>query len=694
MRKSHNGVMKRILLSLAMCGLFLVGFGRPKIANLIYPKTVDQMACYEIAFETDSYDNPYDPNVIRVYADFKGPDNRSYTTEAFYYEGYGFSKSGQCEVAVSNRKSGWRIRFTPNVPGNWTFEIHALDRSGASVVSSWDGVQLTFQCKPVASAQGFITQANTMFLKREVVENGQLQIHSFFPVGPNIAWYNCSDNGKYTKPYGIYDYEKYIDALSGNANYMRIWLNRYQFLSLYGPEHTQFENGKPVMYFDNTMNQKDAAELDHIMEYAAQHGVTIMPCIFNYRNFQTKSSVANLPSSVQPSDWINNPYHTVLGLSNKAEFFKNEEAKRIARNMIRYVVSRWGYATNVVCWELWNECNNMFDETPDIKAQWDIVDWHEEMAAYIRSLDPYHRPVTTSLGKKLDVVYPNAFKDLDLVQDHNYQNIHKAKSKEQFSQILLQSSQNARQDFPEQPFFMGEFAFGQSKAGHSYEEKDPHGIDIHNSLWSSVFSCSIGPASFWYWDFLKKANLFRCFKPMTTFCGNLPLLSDSFTPKNTGTVVGNSLLFPNNLETYYMINATEDTILGWGQDVGFSYQSLRWSADPVGENGHFVNQSVNDPQAYVYTLNESKKPKPIARRNTISIPITKQRRGTRYMVKWYDAETGLEMKDEATEVVVRNVFLFRRVLSFEFPSSVRDLKASRVNNTLGDAVFVLYRIQD
>ena len=684
--------MRKLFLVFVLGISVLTVFGRPKIANLSFPNTVNLFDCYEIALETDVYDNPYDPDVIRVFAEFFGPDNRSFIVEGFYYEGYGFSRSDKIEVAVPNRVQGWRIRFTPVMAGKWSFVVHAVDKTGEAVVSSMDSKLLSFQCQSVDSAKGFITMANTMFLKRTVVEDGKLQNRSFFPVGPNIAWYDCADYNKYTKPYGIYDYEKYIDALSGNANYMRIWLNRYQFLSLYGPEHTQFKNGKPVMYFDATLNQKDAAELDYIMDYAARNGITIMPCIFNYRNFQTKSSVASLPESVMPSDWINNPYHTVLGLRSNAEFFTNPEAIRISKNLIRYIVSRWGFATNIVCWELWNECNNMFDETPSKKVQQDIINWHREMADYIRSLDPYHRPLTTSLGKIVESLYQGVFEHLDIVQQHNYQNIYKAASREQFSHVLMQASAAARQAFSDKPFFMGEFAFSQSKPGHSYAEKDPHGIDIHNSLWSSLFSCSMGPASFWYWDFLRKANLFDCFKPMTAFCENMPLLSDSFVPKTTGTIYRKSILFPNHLETYYMINATEDTIFGWSQDTAFCYQSLRMLADPMGKNGHFVEKAVNDREAYVYTMKESKKPGPSSGSNTISIPIGNQPRGTRYVVRWFDAETGLEMKDEAAEAVVRNGFLYQKNLSFEFPSSVRDLKRSRINNTYGDAVFVIYKI--
>ena len=72
------------------------------------------------------------------------------------------------------------------------------------------------------------------------------------------------------------------------------------------------------------------------------------------------------------------------------------------------------------------------------------------------------------------------------------------------------------------------------------------------------------------------------------FSQGLPILSDAFTPQTTGYVSRSTLVFPNNLETYYLINATEDTLLGWSQDTAFCYQSLRHITNKTVVKGHFV----------------------------------------------------------------------------------------------------------
>jgi hypothetical protein len=124
-------------------------------------------------------------------------------------------------------------------------------------------------------------------LKSDVVKNGNRKNRSFFPIGPNVGWYSCKYiNGvpDYTCTKGIYDYKYYIDSLDDNANYMRVFLNRFQSLSLYGPEYAM-NNGQTIVYFDPSINQKDSAELDTIVTFALQHCITIMPCMFNFGAF-------------------------------------------------------------------------------------------------------------------------------------------------------------------------------------------------------------------------------------------------------------------------------------------------------------------------------------------------------------------------------------------------------------------------
>jgi hypothetical protein len=394
---------------------------------------------------------------------------------------------------------------------------------------------------------------------------------------------------------------------------MRIWLNRTQYLSLYGYEYTQTVGGNPPLYFDNTLNQKDAAELDHIIQYAAKNGIAIMPCIFTYGDFKADPKHDGALDK-NPADWRVNPYNTVLGLKSPTDFFTDKEAQRIARNLIRYIIARWGYATNIVAWELWNEISNMDLDKQAYDKYCDIVtQWHNDMARYVRSNDPFHHLVTTSIGYESEsILFDRIFNDLDIVQYHHYANVQKARSKELISHQLYLASLKEQRVYPKKLFFIGEFGFGSSDSKR-YLEKDPHGIDLHNTLWSTLFSGTMSSASFWQWTALDKCGTHKAFKPMYIFSKSLPILSDSFDPRTTGEISKaskNKLVFPNSLETYYMVNAAEDTLYGWSQDTIFTYQSLRRLSDKVGSNGHFKDDAVEDAKGYVYTLNANKRPRP------------------------------------------------------------------------------------
>lgn len=705
--------MKKVFFLVCLSLLINYGISQPQINNPSFPCSVGLFDLFEVSFTMDSvYANPYDPDAIRVYALFMAPGLSTIQVEAFYYENYSFQKIDGYEQATAHpENNGWRIRFTPICTGNWKFRIVAIDSSGATTQMPNTGERnYLFGCTSKENADGFISLANSRFLKRDIVRNGERQFHSFFPIGPNVPWYSCKTDTlcpPYFKPYGIYEYKKFVDSLSGNANYMRVWLNRYQYLSLYGPEYTQLDNnGRPVVYFNNTINQKDSAEFDYIVNYSAQHGISIMPCIFSFGDFSNPPQVNH--SANDSSIWNNNPFHSNLLLSTPDLFFENEEAKAITKRHLRYIVSRWGYATNIMCWELWNEVSNLFpmcdDDTGDLQQK--VLSWHQEMASYIRDVDPFNHCVSTSMGKvsktynssPMNYNYPlylSLFKFLDIVQQHNYQNIQKAASSRQISKVLYDSIAQSHNCFPSKPFFMGEYGFGQSH-GPYYAEKDPYGIDLHNSLWSSLFSTAIGPGAFWWWYYLKSKHLFHNrYAPLLTFCQNIPILSETFTAHQTGNVVGLKLVFPNNLETYYMINAAEDTIYGWSQDTAFAYQSLRWLTDGVQTDTtqpyyfHFIDGLVFDTNGYVYKLTLDKRPQPSSNSNTIEIPITNQNIGIYYSVKWYNSETGYPYNSWTAPACVHINGNGQKVISFDFPSYIRDLQNNTINNTFGDAVFIL-----
>lgn len=675
--------MKKILTLTLLTALFSLSYSQPNLSGVTFPDSTDLFGLLEISFQMGHYPNPYDPEIIDTYAEFISPNGKLLKVNGFYYEGYSFENRKGNEVATANRKKGWRIRFTPEQVGRWTFTLHAIDSQGETVLPSTGTFH--FECKSISSGQGFISIANRNFLKRDIVENGQRKQQSFFPSGPNIAWYEY--DGSPTRPRGIYNYEEYIDSIAGSANFMRIWLNRYEYLNLYGPEFTQRADNQPAVYFNTTLNQKDAAELDHIVACAAQHGISLMPCIFTFGDFLENGTYKH-----DPNNWKDNPFHSILGLEQSTDFFTDSEAKHIAKNLIRYIVARWGYATNILCWEFWNETDNIPSWSLSINQfHRNIVSWHEEMALYTRSIDPFEHPLTTSTTffSKTKYLSRNLFKPLDIVQWHTYGDIQQAKSKEQRAHQLFIKRNEALALYPDKPFFVGEFGFGQEGNEPRYEVKDPFGIDTHNSLWATLFSTEMGPASFWFWGYLEKRDLFRIYKPLLKYCQNLPLPLSSFTARHTAKTVRQSTVFPNGIQTYYMINATEDTLYGWCQDTAFSYQALRRLTDHAGQSKRFNENGVFDPKGYVYTLNPAKKPKPSSKSNTITLPIKKQPIGTQYIVRWFDGETGSEIAAEKTAVVVQQGSWGKRFISFEFPSSVRDLNQMKINNIFGDAAFII-----
>lgn len=691
----------KLFTALLAIAIVTKGFGQFVSYNIQYPNSVDLFELYEISFTLPVvYSNPYDPNTVCIYAEFTGPDNTSYIVNAFYYEDYTFNKhSDGYEIAEPNhRYDGWRIRFTPNQAGTWIFKIRGFDSYG-SLNTYFMNVDHTFSCTSVRNAEGFISLANSQYLKRDVVKNGLRSYNSFFPVGPNVAWYSCKTYCDLNQPLGIYYYEEHIDSLYNRANYMRIMTNKYQYLSLYGLECTQIVNNDTTVYFDSTLNQKDAAELDHIISYAKQHNIAIMFNFFNQVDFLTNKDGCN------PSEWTNNPFHNILGLSEPCDFFSNPNAIRITKNLIRYIISRWGYATNIMCWELWNEVEQsteLCSENDEIDQI--IKDWHDEMACYISGIDPFEHCISSSVG---DYRYTDIFQNLDIVQQHNYQDIQIARSRLEIPFSLYIITKYGQNVFPSKPIFTGEFGFSVSRPPYA-EEKDPKGVSLHNSLWSSLFSASIGPASFWKWYYLDACGMYKHFSPIMNFCERLPILSGTYTSHSTAVVHGKTLEFLNGIRTYYMIDSNETNIMGWSQDTAFAYQSLRWLTDSVRlENDtliyyniyneidtiilpafSFVDSVPYDTSGYLYTLNPTKRPQPSSNDNTIILPITNQPVGSRYMVRWYDSETG-NVYNGIYFAFVQMDNQGDKYVSFKFPSFIRNLNNHTVNNTFGDAVFVL-----
>src|SRR5690606_21176908 len=179
--------------------------------------------------------------------------------------------------------------------------------------------------------------------------------------------------------------------------------------------------------------------------------------------------------------------------STPEEFFTLKESRDKYKNRLRYIVARWGYATSIGAWEFFNEIDNAaFSEEDSVIISHDaIADWHREMAAYLKSIDPYDHIVTTSIShREIRGMYD--IDELDLNQMHIY------KRTSRIPEGIRRYNRRHNK-----PFVWGEFGYEWDWNKDFEVIGDEMDFDYKRGLWYGLFSPTpILPLSWWreYFD--------------------------------------------------------------------------------------------------------------------------------------------------------------------------------------------------
>ena len=326
---------------------------------------------YELAAEIDSFfDNPFDPDEIKVDAEISTPSGAVLNCPMFFYRD--FDDSGNPGKPVPKGTDRWLLRFAPDQPGEWSVVVTAKNPAG-TVRSGRVGFSCTG--KAGKAAGGFVKPDGRFFR----LENGD----AFVAVGMNVGWILPNDPG---------DYSSYFSKMAAEGcNWSRVWNTTWGGDAL--------ESGYARL---------DLASLwkfDRIFEAAESSGIAFQ-FVFDHHNVLSDRG-----------SWDSNPYNYNEGgpCSAPREFFTNAAARKTYRNKIRYLVSRFGYSRGLFAWEFWNEVDltSGFDETA-------VASWHQEMARYLRSIDVHHRPLTTSLSRPTGGGMIWQLPEIDIVQTHLY----------------------------------------------------------------------------------------------------------------------------------------------------------------------------------------------------------------------------------------------------------------------------------
>jgi len=650
----------------------LWGFSQPNISQVSAPTSSGLYEKYEVSFDLNSYSNPYDPEIINVYAEFWSPSGEYFRQNAFYYEGRTKTDPGikgeYVETLIPNQDNGWKIRFSPTEIGQWRFRIIAIDANQSSVYPSNGFVY--FNCTS-SSKHGFIETANNRYLQ---FSDGT----PYYPVGNSLPWFH-RPIWRGTQEYGTNQIKGLFDDMASNGiDFVRFEVNFIEGLNLIGWDFVDQTN------YCKFYNQRDAWQLDEILEYAEGLDINILFAVFAHSAigddgfFQYQG-----PNDTSPNQYndINSngdtlggychgawsryhPYNgrihqghepqspdAGLNLQSPYEWYTDSSAKSEQKKLIRYILARWGYSPNLFGLELMDEADQLAEKNRvDTNPFWidkpstfsqDLEDWHFEMKSYIDGINTFDHLVTTAYASMSHPSVTEVYTHMDFNQVHHYTD-YLVGNQNGVLDNYYSHTQNYHNQF-DKPHAMGEFFYIDYG---SISTLDPHLYNVKDALWATFFNGSFGPAWLWTQYEVDENNASNIYNGISNFVKQLPPLSKEHRPYyHIGT----------EFRMFYLKDLNADEYYGWIQDINFTYRNL-------------LDNHLN----YLQSLSFNDRPNLSSSNYSTNLSVS---RIGNYRVKWYNTESG---NLHSTQ----NIFTNNGTLTITMPSALR-------NGKHADAAFIV-----
>lgn len=457
-----------------------ISYGTTLVSISENSNIITQYEKYEATFTLSrNYANPFDTSQVEINAVLTCPDLSVLQVPAFYYRLYQVSGSNP-ETYSNPGPAQWKFRFAPEQIGIYTYTITIVDIDGTQTVYSGGD----FTCVP-GSGRGFI-RINPKDNLTFVYDNGSPRIN----IGHNVSWANEGRSGAAA-------YAHYFSRMNeAGENWVRIWMCPYS-----GDGGTILEwRNHPYFSGVGQLSMQIAQRLDTMVEQARQNGIAIQLTFQYHGQFSTRVD----------SNWDGNPYNIVHSadggfLSNPEDFFTNAQAIQLTKDKYRYIIARWGYSPAIFAWELWNEVQ--FTGS-DAQNWWTagyvdkVAAWHDEMAIYIKSIDPHRHPVTTSSYYQLSTPLYE-LDSIDIVQEHFYEN----PTIEAIPTMIRPLMERFQK-----PVLVGEYGMNDGNGTNMpWQEREL----IHNGSWAGLMNGQSAHA--WRWDRIDLWNWYEEFQALSVF---------------------------------------------------------------------------------------------------------------------------------------------------------------------------------
>jgi hypothetical protein len=468
-------------------------------ARSIAPKTVTRYGKFERELVINTRGaNPFDPDQIAVDAVFTSPRGKTFTVPAYLDQAFTRSLNGNKETVTPNGAPVWRVRFTPDTVGRWTYRFH-INGGGRRMDQPVETLSVTASDSP-----GFVRRSSR-YTGLFAYDNGR----PYFPIGENMCWFNDR---------GTYDYDTWLaDLHKAGGDWIRLWMWENKCGIEWGKKQEPGANPltRYVGYHGAGIYSLDNAwKVDQILDTAERNGVKVMICFGTYGEF-------NSGGYFNEGSWGRNPYNAANGgpCAKPADFWTDPAARSLYRKRLRYIIARYGWRTNVFGWEFWNEAN-----AP--------ADWIAEMARYIKGTgefaghpaDPYGHLVSTTYGN--DAIWKLPEIDFTMTHDYGTGNI------PDYAPVI-HADANRHASY-HKPHLMAEYGIDWRKPDTDYDPEG-RGVNLHNGLWSALASGDGGSAMIWWWDnYIAPLHLYGPFRGIRKFVDAMQIHGPAWQPLACG----------------------------------------------------------------------------------------------------------------------------------------------------------------
>ena len=442
----------------------------------------------EFTFNLDrEFGNPFDPDEISIDLVITQPSGKVRRAAAFYTRDYEHRQSpvevrtlrGDTKVVELHRYESlsegyWKVRYAAKETGLHEYYLEIKSAGGAERYPA--SGQMTFEGVP-SDKPGYlrVDPRNHHYL---TFEDGT----SFFGIGFNaVNTMGACNEGK------VRSFEFLQKTAAQNGNIMQIDLCQGDYL-----EWTPEENRLFQYYQDYAglgwYNLKVASDIDSVISMAERLGIYLRISFYHWGDFYHE------PADGAPG-FAKNPYFQRNGgpCRTPMDFFNSREAWEYQKKVFRYIIARWGYSSNIVCWELWNEVDNV----PDFRLR-DAVKWHNKAISFIKEIDPEHLITTSTISYHVRKILAEHL-DEDIVTYHEYVSYNPDRP------FRIVENLQRSHDFLsslKKPIIAGEFGYeAHAGFGNMLDLKpDSLGVDIHNQFWSSLMVGDAATAMAWRWE--------------------------------------------------------------------------------------------------------------------------------------------------------------------------------------------------